>query len=558
MGTRTITDTLRYLVDPWASQSVVFTLLSPIASVDGLYLPRSLTATTDVTGAFSIALPVPDDADEAGAYTCLLPNGLTIPFPLSAGVGSVRLGSLFVEAISTASPNDLQVLIDNHAAVKASTTVLGHVTVDGTTITATNGVLSAAGGGGGAPTNATYVTLSTNATLTGERVLTAGDNVTLTDNGAGGTVVVAAPAVATSAALAAHEADTTAVHGIANTAALVLTSDSRLSDSRTPTAHAASHVAAGSDPLTLSQAQVTSLVSDLAAKAPLASPALTGTPTAPTASAGTNTTQLATTAFATGGLATHEADTTAVHGIANTATLLTTSTAAGGVLGGTYPNPTFAADMATQAELDSEAVTRAAADTALDARVDVLELDPGYPVSSGGTVFWTIPTPAGSVANSTTPLTVGSLEYEPFIVPFVRSFDRIAIMITSAAAAGKLVRLALYAATTTWQPGALIVDSGNLAADSTGIKEATISITLQPGRYLKAKLSDGTPTCRFWYVPTPGGVWIRAAAGSGSSIGYIYKTGVAYGAYPLTGTAWDTDAGDQFGFPHVVLLRPSA
>ena len=35
----------------------------------------------------------------------------------------------------------------------------------------------------------------------------------------------------------------------------------------------------------------------LALKAPLASPALTGTPTAPTASLGTNTTQLATTAF---------------------------------------------------------------------------------------------------------------------------------------------------------------------------------------------------------------------------------------------------------------------
>jgi hypothetical protein len=35
----------------------------------------------------------------------------------------------------------------------------------------------------------------------------------------------------------------------------------------------------------------------LALKAPLASPALTGTPTAPTATAGTNTTQVATTAF---------------------------------------------------------------------------------------------------------------------------------------------------------------------------------------------------------------------------------------------------------------------
>ena len=37
--------------------------------------------------------------------------------------------------------------------------------------------------------------------------------------------------------------------------------------------------------------------SDLAAKAPLASPTLTGTPTAPTAAQGTNTTQLATTEF---------------------------------------------------------------------------------------------------------------------------------------------------------------------------------------------------------------------------------------------------------------------
>jgi hypothetical protein len=36
---------------------------------------------------------------------------------------------------------------------------------------------------------------------------------------------------------------------------------------------------------------------DIRAKAPLASPALTGTPTAPTASSGTNTTQVATTAF---------------------------------------------------------------------------------------------------------------------------------------------------------------------------------------------------------------------------------------------------------------------
>lgn len=42
----------------------------------------------------------------------------------------------------------------------------------------------------------------------------------------------------------------------------------------------------------------TTVTNSLAAKAPLASPAFTGTPTAPTAAAGTNTTQIATTAFA--------------------------------------------------------------------------------------------------------------------------------------------------------------------------------------------------------------------------------------------------------------------
>lgn len=54
---------------------------------------------------------------------------------------------------------------------------------------------------------------------------------------------------------------------------------------------------------TISEADVTNLVSDLALKAPLASPTFTGVPAAPTATGGTNTTQLATTAFVQGILA---------------------------------------------------------------------------------------------------------------------------------------------------------------------------------------------------------------------------------------------------------------
>jgi hypothetical protein len=50
--------------------------------------------------------------------------------------------------------------------------------------------------------------------------------------------------------------------------------------------------------LSANQGSVIQAAIDL--KAPLASPSLTGTPTAPTASAGTNTTQVATTAFVQG------------------------------------------------------------------------------------------------------------------------------------------------------------------------------------------------------------------------------------------------------------------
>lgn len=52
------------------------------------------------------------------------------------------------------------------------------------------------------------------------------------------------------------------------------------------------------------ESDVTSLVTDLGLKAPLANPALTGVPTSTTAAANTNTTQIATTAFVVGQAAT--------------------------------------------------------------------------------------------------------------------------------------------------------------------------------------------------------------------------------------------------------------
>lgn len=67
-------------------------------------------------------------------------------------------------------------------------------------------VITATGGGGGAPASASYVTLGTDATLTSERVLTAGAGITLTDAGAGSTVTVGVTAGTYAAASHTHAA----------------------------------------------------------------------------------------------------------------------------------------------------------------------------------------------------------------------------------------------------------------------------------------------------------------------------------------------------------------
>lgn len=135
---------------------------------------------------------------------------------------------------------------------------------------------------------------------------------------------------------------------------------------------------------THAQSDVTGLVAALALKAPLASPALTGTPTAPTAINATSSTQIATTAFvhalitdllgtapaaldtlgelagaladdanfaatvttalagkaSTAALAAHEAATTNIHGIADTS-LLVTTTGTQTLTGKTLTTPTI-------------------------------------------------------------------------------------------------------------------------------------------------------------------------------------------------------------------------
>ena len=108
------------------------------------------------------------------------------------------------------------------------------------------------------------------------------------------TAAISAAASAADTKVSNHNSDSTNVHGISDTANLVYTSDSRLTDTRTPSDASVTDAKING---TLSQNKITNLTTDLSAKADLASPSLTGTPTAPTAALGTNTTQIATTAF---------------------------------------------------------------------------------------------------------------------------------------------------------------------------------------------------------------------------------------------------------------------
>ena len=117
-------------------------------------------------------------------------------------------------------------------------------------------------------------------------------------------------------AVSTHDSDTTNVHGIADTSALALTAtvNSGLAlkanlagptFTGTVSGITKSMVGLGNVDNTTDAAKPVSTAAQTALdlKAPLASPALTGVPTAPTAAAATNTTQVATTAYVRGEVA---------------------------------------------------------------------------------------------------------------------------------------------------------------------------------------------------------------------------------------------------------------
>jgi hypothetical protein len=136
-----------------------------------------------------------------------------------------------------------------------------------------------------------------------------------------------------------------------------------------------------------------------------------------------------------------------------------------------------------------------------------------------------------------------SLRAFPFFVPKTMTFDRIAINVTTAASSGGVARLGIYADNGACYPGTLVLDAGEVATDSTGVKELTISTKLQGGKLYWLAVITGVATGttvraidRAAAYPING---LDSALGTSPFLGYAVTQ--TYGTLPTTFPGSPTD-----------------
>ena len=104
--------------------------------------------------------------------------------------------------------------------------------------------------------------------------------------------------------------------------------------------------------------------------------------------------------------------------------------------------------------------------------------------------------PNNATSQSTTKqLGANQIYYMPFVVFNAITVTEISAWVINAATAGAKNRLSIYKANQDGTPGALVLDAGEIAVSSTGIKKITgLSQTLTSGLYLLRIHTDGSAT----------------------------------------------------------------
>lgn len=126
------------------------------------------------------------------------------------------------------------------------------------------------------------------------------------------------------------------------------------------------------------------------------------------------------------------------------------------------------------------------------------------------------------------------------------TLDRVGIEVTTAGAAGKLVRLALYTADQYLQPDTLVQDFGTVATDVGAVptlQTITINLTLQPGRYIGIITQDGTAAFRVITAYYLAGNALTAGTGAAPyrNIASLGGTGTVANGYATVNPKWERD-----------------
>lgn len=177
--------------------------------------------------------------------------------------------------------------------------------------------------------------------------------------------------------------------------------------------------------------------------------------------------------------------------------------------------------LATAASVTTEASTRAAADTALDGRLDVIEavgtlasaasvvteastraaadsaLDSRLDVLEGSVTFPLASTryygPRGQTVTGIAFVNANGVRGGPIVVERETTFDRIGVFVNVAAAANGVFRVGVYPTVDGIPSGTSPLAESVLDVTVTGLVVATISLTLPPGVYVPAGIVQGSP-----------------------------------------------------------------